>query len=826
MNATTPASRAVSWVLLASGAAALAHQVVWTRRLVDILGASAETFSRVVGAFCIGLALGSAWAALRPASAASGWRRIAQAELTVAALGALALAAVPLADTLRAWGLGGDGLRVLLPLLLVGPPAVAMGRVLPSALALLPPGRPAVRAYAVNTFGGVAGIGATVFWALPSLGLFQTGLAACGVNLGIAALAFLASRDRGWSFAPPPSEGAPAAADPLPAGAGWVAFTSGFLVLGLEVVAQHQFAQVTINSHFSGSALLVLVLLGLAVASLVAARWPGGELPALRDASLMAAGVWMLQPVLFLGLRPGLQILPYELPPWAYFTQLTLLGLAVLVPGFLVSGCLFPLLLRAASRPAVVARWLALNGAGAWLGAEFTQGILLPALGLWATVLAAAAGYLALGIGLSILRPLDGVPSRIPGVVRWGALGALGILCGFLALTSGRWPQVSPAPRERVVAVAAGREGVVATVVRDTNDWRIVFNNTYTLGGSRAQANQERQAHLPLLLHGNARSVALLGVATGSTLAGAALHSGITRLDAFELSPLAVRFARDHFAPFNRRVFQDPRLHLTLEDARWAIVQQPGAYDVVIGDLFLPWRTGEGRLYTREHFAGVHRSLAREGLFCQWLPLFQLTRSQYDAIVRTFLSEFPNSFLLRGDFYPELPIVGLCGLAGGRPIQSLSWERVDAACQRLRESADPVTDPLVRHAEGVAMCVVGSVPSPAPGPVNTLGNAWLEWDAAHNIVGLRSPWFIGVPEAEYLRDIARQTPNPLPSGLRTAQDAGQFFLTLEVAQRAEAPVLSNLRSQIRDRLPASLRRDTGADWTLWPGRLKPFVAER
>jgi hypothetical protein len=38
-----------------SGTASLAHQLLWTRRLVDVLGASTDTFSKVIGAFFIGL---------------------------------------------------------------------------------------------------------------------------------------------------------------------------------------------------------------------------------------------------------------------------------------------------------------------------------------------------------------------------------------------------------------------------------------------------------------------------------------------------------------------------------------------------------------------------------------------------------------------------------------------------------------------------------------------------------------------------------------------------------------------------------------------------
>jgi len=44
-------SRVALILALVSGASALAHQLVWTRRFVDVLGANADTFSKVVGAF-------------------------------------------------------------------------------------------------------------------------------------------------------------------------------------------------------------------------------------------------------------------------------------------------------------------------------------------------------------------------------------------------------------------------------------------------------------------------------------------------------------------------------------------------------------------------------------------------------------------------------------------------------------------------------------------------------------------------------------------------------------------------------------------------------
>jgi hypothetical protein len=161
---------------------------------------------------------------------------------------------------------------------------------------------------------------------------------------------------------------------------------------------------------------------------------------------------------------------------------------------------------------------------------------------------------------------------------------------------------------------------------------------------------------------------------------------------------------------------------------------------------------------------------------------------------------------------------------GGRPLSGLDWSRVEEACAHLRKVAQ-VTDPLARHAEGVAMMMLAPLPAPAPGPVNTMSNGWLEWDAGRNILGLKEPWFVGVPQAEFVRDLQRAGQSLLPPALRTAQGAGQFFLTLEVAAKLELPILENLKSQIPERMPRSLREDAAIDWRQWPMRVKPDFAK-
>jgi predicted membrane-bound spermidine synthase len=804
-------------LLLLSGAAGLSHQVLWTRRLVDLLGAGGDTFARVVGAFFIGLALGGAASALWPVPLRHAWRRVALAELAVALLAIPVLFAVPIADTFREV-LPTGRFGTLLAVLFVTLPALVMGLVLPAAVTATRTSGSALSLYVVNTLGGILGILGVVLVVLPRLGLLTAGWMTCSLNLLVAAVAgwLSGANTRGLETALPANPTASQAPIRFPS---VLAFGSGFLVLALEVVLQHQCAQVTINSGFSGALVLAFVLAALVAAGALSglARTPGSIQGLLQWTLLAAVGIAALQPLVFQALRPGLRFFAYELSPVAYLLRVTALALAVIVPVFLAAGFTFPLLLRTvgASRDGrrELALLLAVNGLGGWLGAETAQGLLVPAAGLWGSTVILAGLALVLWL-LVAWDHLFRCPAALTGLV--GGLATLA--AGGLVVP--RLPQVAPESGITLAKVRVSREGVVAAVHGASNDWRIVFNNTYTLGGSRAQFNQERQAHLPILLHAGARSVALLGVATGSTTAGAALHPSVERIDAFELSRTVIDFARDYFAPYNRGIFQDSRVQVSHEDARIGVQRNSGQYDVVIGDLFLPWRTGEGRLFTREHFAAVRRSLRSRGLYCQWLPLFQLTRPQFANILRTFRAEFPDAFLIRGDFYSEQPIVGL---VGGRPLPEIPWDRVSAACDRLR-SGRKVTDGLVRHSKGVAMCLIGPAPDPGPGPLNTLDNGWLEWNAGRNVVGLREPWFIGVPYAEFVRDCMVQGTRFLPEELREAQDSGQFFLTLDIAAKLGLPARGNLEAQIPTRIPTALQDDFQADWRQWPSRVKPFVA--
>src|SRR6185503_15255902 len=117
---------------------------------------------------------------------------------------------------------------------------------------------------------------------------------------------------------------------------------------------------------------------------------------------------------------------------------------------------------------------------------------------------------------------------------------------------------------------------------------------------------------------------------------------------------------------------QQPNLKLHIADARRFVRSSVEQYDVIVADLFHPYRDGAGALYTQEHFAAVRGRLATNGLFCQWLPLHQLDEPTLRVVIQTFLKEFPNAqaWLLR--FNVNVPVLGLVGWNGGYHF-STNW---------------------------------------------------------------------------------------------------------------------------------------------------------
>ncbi len=200
----------VYWAIALSGAGALGAEVIWTRLLGMLLGATVYVFSIILAVFLIGLALGSAggaWLARlvrgpNSARLALGWCQIL---LTAG----ITWASVMIAESLPYWPINPflasspwfmfqvDLMRCLWTIL---PAAILWGASFPLALASADPeGRDPARVvggvYAANTFGAILGALAISLVLIPWIGTRESERVLVALS-AVGALVVLAPRVR------------------------------------------------------------------------------------------------------------------------------------------------------------------------------------------------------------------------------------------------------------------------------------------------------------------------------------------------------------------------------------------------------------------------------------------------------------------------------------------------------------------------------------------------------------------------------------------------------------------------------------------------------
>jgi spermidine synthase len=355
----------------------------------------------------------------------------------------------------------------------------------------------------------------------------------------------------------------------------------------------------------------------------------------------------------------------------------------------------FPLTFRLASGGAVggrVGRLLAANTVGGILGSTGASYVLLPAVGLFSSI-----GWLGALYGIAALA--------VPGSLR-ARVGALALLCATVltlrGLAQDPWsvPSVTLRAGETLVAFEEGAAGLVSVVEDSDGNRRIKIDDTYQFGDSKEARLSERLGHLPLLLHPEPKSVAFVGSATGGVACAAVQHP-VQRIDLIEIVPEVQELAARHFAHVNRGVHHEPRTRRITEDGRNHLRATRERYDVIVEDCFVPYHPSAASMYTQDHYAEARERLSERGVFCQWLPVYQLEAQTLAIIVATFLEEFPAGALWRPHLRPHFPVLGLLGCRG-------PWPSVAELTQRSSElRALGVEDPWVCDARGLWMLYLG-----------------------------------------------------------------------------------------------------------------------
>ena len=700
------------WAL--AGFCLLTLETVWIRELTLRAGNTAVASSLVVAAFFLAAALGN----LAGARLTAGRRQPLllygrfEAAAALAAFGAFAA---------NRWlwthggALPGSALgTAAAALLLVGPPAFFSGASFPflaetyveDAQHRTSTGG---RFYGLNLLGSALGVAAGGVWLPLRLGLFGAVATAAALQLAGGLLAWrLAAR-----YLPPPSSGgaasppsASAPSAPLPAALGWLLLAaSGVLSLAVQSLLVVWARQVLEGSVYAVCGVLTAFLGGLGLGGLAAAalrrrgRAPVTVLAVSAGASaallfaLPAVGAWLCG-------RPA--VLTADGPGGLLAQALAGCGL-FLLPLTVCLGGVFPVAwelvgAQSASQGRTLGAALATNKLGAAAGSALGLFVLLPAFGLARGTALAGWGYLLIAGGV-LLASRALTPMRALALAATAALGLLASLRPDRPLGVG--------PGKRTIATCTGAYGPV-TVVENlaTGSRQILLNTRQRLSGTKgALASQRHQSWVPLLLCRRPERVATIGMAAGLS-AAAALDFPVKELHAVELVPEVVDAARAHFGAWNAALFSDPRARIHVADGRVELARLPGMFDAILCDLLFPGEDGTAFLYAREFFEACRARLAPGGVFCLWLPCYQLTPQTAGIVVRTFAEVFPCAIAVRANLDPLEPVLGLVGAATPIPLS-------DEALGAKLKAVD-VRSPFFRSADTVRLLFVADLHSAEP----------------------------------------------------------------------------------------------------------------
>ncbi|MEG3135228.1 polyamine aminopropyltransferase [Rouxiella sp. T17] len=124
----------------------------------------------------------------------------------------------------------------------------------------------------------------------------------------------------------------------------------------------------------------------------------------------------------------------------------------------------------------------------------------------------------------------------------------------------------------------------------------------------------EMMAHVPLLAHGQAKKVLIIGGGDGGMLREVCRHRGVEHITMVEIDAGVIEFCRQYLPNHSAGSFDDSRFNLVIEDGVNFVNQTDLKFDVIISDCTDPIGPGES-LFTSAFYEGCARCLNPEGIF-------------------------------------------------------------------------------------------------------------------------------------------------------------------------------------------------------------------
>jgi len=636
-------------LFVGSGCAALIYEVVWFQLLQLVIGSSAVSMGVLLGTFMGGMCLCSY---LLPRYIGRGnhpLRVYAYLELGIAVFGLLILIGMPLLNSVYVTVSGGAGvfgivMRGMAAAICLLPPTLLMGATLPAISRWVESTPEGVSwlgfFYGGNIAGGVLGSLLAGFYLLRVFDLAVGTFVAIALNVTVALVGMLIAKtapvvetltsDR-EELGVKPVAGAAAV---------YVAIAlSGMTALSSEVIWTRLLSLLFGGTVYTFSLILAVFLFGLGIGSSAGSaigratarpRLVFGWCQMLLCAAIAWSAYMLTQSMPYWPINPSITT-----DPWFNFQLDFVRCLWVVLPGSILWGASFPLALASlASRGQDPARLVggvyAANTVGAIVGSLCASLLLIVWLGSQhATQLMILISALS---GLLVLS--TGGTEEPAGRMQFAGTATIIIaaaLAGLLSRTVHPIPGIFAA-YGRYTATRLGQ----ADVIYMGEGWNATVAVTRLPGGilnyhnaGKVQASSEPQdmrlqrmlGHMTTLIPRQTKKVLVIGCGAGVTAGAVSIDPAVEHQTIAEIEPLVPKVVAKYFGDHNFHVVDNPKVHVTIDDARHFLLTTNEKFDAVTSDPLDPWVKGAAMLYTREFFELVKRKLNAGGAVTLFVQL-------------------------------------------------------------------------------------------------------------------------------------------------------------------------------------------------------------
>lgn len=681
-----------------SGFSGLIYESIWTHYLKLFLGHAAYAQTLVLAIFMGGMALGS-WICCRYSAR---WENLFIGyALAEGVIGVLALIFHNIFDQVIQFsystiipGLGTplavNAFKWTLSSLLILPQSILLGMTFPlmsaAIIRMFPqkPGGTISMLYFTNSIGAAIGVLVSGFLLIKLVGLPGTIRIAGVINISLAIVVWFLTRD---NKVEPSFEAVSYKLDGNYGSVGWYRlFLAASLITGTasfiyEIGWIRMLSLVLGSSTHAFELMLSAFVFGLAFGGL----WVQRRIDYLDPVRFLfmvqiIMGLLALSTLPLYGNTFGvmqwiLKTLSKTETGYALFNLSShAIALTIMLPTTFCAGMTLPLitysLIKQGYGEGSIGAVYAANTVGAIIGVFFAIHVGMPLLGLKGVIILGAC--LDIGLGLAILWSTKARYDsyRLPVLATTISICAVAATLLFVKLdpykmASGvyRTGDLITQDKGRLIYHKDGKTATVSLTLDSQGGMSIRTNGKSDAGiniSSIGKALPDEYtmtllAVIPMAINPSARTVANIGLGSGLTTNTLLGNHLLKEVDTIEIEEKMVEAAR-YFGQRVELTFKDPRSKIHIDDAKTFFSAHNRKYDIIISEPSNPWVSGVSGLFSEEFYHRVNRHLSSDGLFVQWVQLYEIDLNLVASIFKAISSNF-SDFVVYAPNYSDILII-------------------------------------------------------------------------------------------------------------------------------------------------------------------------